>query len=160
MSAGYSPEWYNDKASFAEATVINVTEGGTNSGILAQLAAVANSMTVTSPNGGETWIWGQSHDITWTTTGAITNVKIEYSTDNGATWTTLTASTTNDGSHTWLIPYTSSTHCRVRVSDASNAAVFDVSDGAVQYLQRRNGTELRSGHGSHSGSRADGESYL
>ena len=87
-------------------------------------------MTVTSPNGGETWIWGQSHDITWTTTGAITNVKIEYSTDNGATWTTLTASTTNDGSHTWLIPYTSSTHCRVRVSDASNAAVFDVSDGA------------------------------
>ncbi|MBI3951329.1 MAG: M36 family metallopeptidase, partial [Acidobacteria bacterium] len=39
----------------------------------------SNSVTVTSPNGGENWQIGSSQIISWTTTGSIANVKIELS---------------------------------------------------------------------------------
>ena len=40
----------------------------------------APTLRVTSPNGGEVWQAGLVHPITWTASGAIANVKIEYST--------------------------------------------------------------------------------
>ena len=87
------------------------------------------TITVTSPNGGENWCVVSSHDITWTSTGPIANVKIELSRDGGTGWSTLIASTPNDGSWTWS-PITGpvSTTCRVRISDAVNAATFDLSN--------------------------------
>ncbi len=91
-------------------------------------APQAPSVTATSPNGGESWIAGSSHDITWTSTGAIANVKIEYSTDNGANWTEVVASTPNDGVHPWTVPGTPSVNCLVRASDPSNATTNDVSN--------------------------------
>ncbi|MCG2812278.1 MAG: hypothetical protein L6428_12625, partial [Candidatus Aminicenantes bacterium] len=42
----YTPEWYNDASSFAGATVVNVTEGGTTSGIDVQLNAMTISGTI------------------------------------------------------------------------------------------------------------------
>ena len=93
------------------------------------------TITVTSPNGGENWILGSWHAITWTSTGAIANVKIEYSADNGANWKTIIASTPNNGSYSWTpgsltdpTLNTVSTTCLVRISDASNAAILDVSN--------------------------------
>ena len=94
----------------------------------------APTVTVTSPNGGESWAWGSSHNIAWTSTGTIANVKIEYSTNNGTGWTTIIASTANTGSYAWTVPYTSSTQCLVRVSDASNAAIFDVSNAVFRFM--------------------------
>ena len=44
-------------------------------------------LTVTLPDGGENWMVTPSHDITWTSTGTIANVSIEYSTDGGTNWT-------------------------------------------------------------------------
>lgn len=86
------------------------------------------TLTVTSPNGGESWVWGQAHNITWTSTGTVANVDIDYSIDNGSNWTSVVASTANDGSEAWTIPYAPSTQCLVRVRDALDAAVSDVSD--------------------------------
>ncbi|WNG53693.1 endonuclease [Archangium gephyra] len=85
------------------------------------------SITVGSPNGGESWTTGSARSITWTATG-VTNVKLEY-TLNGSTWTTLTSSTSaSTGSYAWTVPSTTSTTARVRVSDASNAAITDTSN--------------------------------
>ncbi len=46
-----------------------------------ELVLISNevsSITVTSPNGGETWVHGSTHDITWTSSvDAGSNVKIE-----------------------------------------------------------------------------------
>jgi hypothetical protein len=83
---------------------------------------------VTSPDGGEAWPDGSVHDITWKHPGAAANVKIEYSTDAGATWATIVASTPNDGSYSWTVPGTKSTTCLVRISDAADPAVNDTSD--------------------------------
>ena len=89
--------------------------------------AVAPGFTVTSPNGGETWTVGTHHNITWTTSGSIPDVKIDYSTDNGSLWIELVASTTNTGTYDWTIPNAPSTQCLVRVSDALETTVNDQS---------------------------------
>ncbi|WP_205507746.1 lamin tail domain-containing protein [Myxococcus vastator] len=87
------------------------------------------SVTVTSPNGGESWSGGSVRDITWTSTG-VTNVKLEY-TLNGSTWSTLAASTAAAaGSYAWTVPSSATTTARVRISDASDASVSDTSDAA------------------------------
>lgn len=94
------------------------------------ITAAPNPMiTVTAPNGGEVWVVGTVHQIKWTRQD-VTTVKIEYSTDNGSTWSVVVASRPAVyGNYNWTIPNTPSTQCLVRISDVSNPAVFDVSDG-------------------------------
>jgi subtilisin family serine protease len=86
------------------------------------------TVTVTVPNGGENWTANTNQNITWSSTGSITNVSIDYSTNGGTNWTSIIASTANDGSHTWTVANTPTTTTRVRVSDASNGAVTDMSN--------------------------------
>jgi hypothetical protein len=84
---------------------------------------------VTSPNGGEVWLVGQTHDITWFSenfTGA--DVKLEFSTDAGTSWMPIINSTPNDGVYPWVVPNTLSTQCRVKVSDAVDGVPSDISD--------------------------------
>ncbi|MDP3149936.1 MAG: FISUMP domain-containing protein [Ignavibacteria bacterium] len=88
----------------------------------------AASLQLTSPNGSETWQAASTQNITWTSTG-VTNVKLEYTTDKGTSWTNVIASTpASSGSYAWTIPNTPSTQCKVRATNVDNAALFDVSD--------------------------------
>src|SRR5207253_2434699 len=91
---------------------------------------IKGSLTLTAPVGGEAWNVTGGRKGTWTKTGSITNVKLEYSTDGGTTYpNVITASTpASAGSYAWLIPDTISATVKVRVSDASDATVSDSSD--------------------------------
>jgi hypothetical protein len=89
---------------------------------------IGPSITVTSPNGGEEWGAGSSQNITWSTIGTVGNVKIEFSTNTGSSWTTITSSTTNDGSYPWNLPATQSTNCLVRITEVSGGQVSDASN--------------------------------
>ncbi|HVE87065.1 MAG TPA: lamin tail domain-containing protein [Myxococcales bacterium] len=92
-------------------------------------SGTAASVTVTSPNGGESWTSGTSHSITWTSSG-LTNVKIEYTLD-GSTWTTAASSVAaSGGSWSWTVPSATTSSARVRVSDAAGGGATDTSDGA------------------------------
>ncbi|MCZ7612671.1 MAG: T9SS type A sorting domain-containing protein [Ignavibacteriaceae bacterium] len=85
-------------------------------------------VTVNVPNGGENWIENSQHNITWSSQ-TIANVKIEYSTDNGTSWISIVASIpASGGSYNWTVPSTPSTQCLVRISDASNSAIYDLSN--------------------------------
>ncbi len=95
---------------------------------------VSSTITVNSPNGGESWMGGSVHNITWNSSGTVGNVKLEYSTNNGANWTTIIVSTTNDGTEPWTLPFTPSSQYLVRVSDAGNAAIFDDSNAAFTVI--------------------------
>ena len=90
------------------------------------------SVTVLEPNGGEKWNEDAPHEIKWTTTdsASVKNVKIEYSTDNGSSYNTITDSTVNDGEHTWLVFRDPSNNHKVRitVSDESGNTASDESD--------------------------------
>ena len=83
---------------------------------------------VLSPNGGENWCSGISQTITWTSSG-VDSVVLDYTTDDGGSWSTIVASTPAvSGSYLW-IPDVSSTQCKVRVSNVVYPALNDISDG-------------------------------
>ena len=68
-------------------------------------------------------------NITWdvnTFYGAY--VRLEYSLDNGLSWVLISSSTSNDGTQSWTLPFANSTKCLVKVSDASNVNLNDVSN--------------------------------
>ncbi len=85
------------------------------------IKAVPNDsvITLTSPNGGETWHTGETRNITWTTATVGYSVSISYSTDSGANWTHITC-VSNTGSYSWHIPDgINTTHARIRVAKES-----------------------------------------
>lgn len=85
-------------------------------------------MRVLSPNGGEFWVVGSSHSITWTS-NSVDNVKLENTTNNGATWITITTSIPAvPATYSWSVPNAPSSQGRVRISDVINPATNDISD--------------------------------
>jgi len=105
------------------------------------------SITVTAPNGGETWTTNSSRNITWTSYG-VANVKIEYTTNNGGAWIVIAASTAaSAGTYSWTVPNTPSTQCKVRISEAvggnptdESNSTFTISAGMVR-VKTPNGGE-------------------
>jgi hypothetical protein len=111
-----------------------VTIGQTN--FADMTVTVSNSsgpFTVTAPNTAVSWAGNSSQTITWnvaSTTAApvsCANVKISISTDGGTTFSTLVASTTNDGSEVVTIPNTPTTTARVKIEAVGNI-FFDISN--------------------------------
>jgi uncharacterized repeat protein (TIGR01451 family) len=88
---------------------------------------------VTQPNTAVAWPVGSSQTITWNvagTTGApvsCANVKISLSTDGGNTFSTLIASTPNDGSEAIVTPNAVSNQARIKIESVGNI-FFDISD--------------------------------
>src|SRR5207244_4717470 len=95
---------------------------------------IRGALAVTAPNGGEVWTVGESRTITWTTTGTIPNVKLEYSKDNFATPILVAASTPNTGTFAWTVPNNISATVRVRVTDVNDSTVSDGSDADFKIL--------------------------
>lgn len=80
------------------------------------------------PNGGENWNVGSTRYIVWHNLNFSDPIKIEYSTDAGANYTTIQPSCQNTGSFQWTVPNTPSTNCCVKISDAADGNPFDISD--------------------------------
>jgi len=78
---------------------------------------------VISPAEGDIWPVSSTKTITWSNFDAA-NVRIEYSSNRGATWNTIIASTPNDGSHPWVLPANHMQTVVVRISDAANPSVY------------------------------------
>lgn len=121
---GGATYWYRVTATDAsgnESPVSNTVSAITN--------APVRTLTVTSPNGGESWSGGNSRAITWASSN-VSNVKLEYTLNNGTSWTVIASSVAaSTGSYTWTLPNTASTQARVRVTDALNGTPVDTSDG-------------------------------
>ncbi|MCP4217072.1 MAG: hypothetical protein GY765_20660, partial [bacterium] len=97
--------------------------------------ATQRTLTLTAPNGGESWEAGTEKSITWNSTGSIANVKIDYSTDNGATWNEIIASTDNDSLFAWELPNTASTQCLIKISETDGPS--DTSDAVFSIITGR-----------------------
>jgi len=88
------------------------------------------SLTLTSPNGGESWPISSTQMITWTSTNLKGNVAVELSRDGGLTYTqTLAASSpVSAGTCNWAVTWPASTACRVKVTSLADLTLFDTSD--------------------------------
>jgi len=91
------------------------------------------SIHLSYPDGGEVFNAAIDYPITWETTGQIDNVLLEFSADGGDTWAGIDT-VPNTGSYTWDVPHLDSRQCLLRISDAGNAEVSDVSDGGFTIL--------------------------
>lgn len=95
---------------------------------MSAVKVTVKGVNLTAPGGGESWCAGTSKNITWSDFG-VSTVKIELSSDGGGSWpVTLTTSATGN-SYSWNIPsdQASGSNYKIRVSDASNSTLNDVS---------------------------------
>lgn len=94
----------------------------------AVVSADSGTVQITSPNGGEKLTGGTSVDVTFTAS-KVKTVSLQYSIDDGATWTTLQYSVdAAAGTVKWQVPFVVSTQCLVRVMSLTNSAIVDVSN--------------------------------
>ena len=91
---------------------------------------------VMQPNGGERWSAGRLYTIEWTKPTVTGLVYLEYSIDNGASWTRITdnpVDIVNQDYH-WSTPRINSTECLVRLVDATTGKTVDMSDNTFSLV--------------------------
>lgn len=92
----------------------------------------APMVSVTAPNGGETWGVGETHNITWTASDnvGVTTVDLAVSTDNGGSWSPIVTGHVNDGTYAWVVTGTTGSQALVRATahDAAGNASADASN--------------------------------
>lgn len=111
---------------------------------------------VQQPNGGEQIYAQTAYPIMWGRF-SVDTVKIEYSTNRGATWLLVSAGTparptpikhpkltalglekktneTDVATFNWIVPNTPSPNCLIKISDKNNANVFDTSNAPFTIL--------------------------
>ncbi|MFM2146339.1 MAG: hypothetical protein RL732_1175 [Bacteroidota bacterium] len=88
---------------------------------------------VTAPNTAVNWYSDSTYTVTWSVNNTnlapvnCSSVKISLSIDTGKTFTTLVASTPNDGSETITLPTVKTTAARIKVEAIGNI-FFDISN--------------------------------
>ncbi|HRI46348.1 MAG TPA: fibronectin type III domain-containing protein, partial [Ignavibacteriaceae bacterium] len=86
------------------------------------------SLVLTRPNTSVVWRSGSYERIEWTSND-VQSVRVDFSTNNGASWFAINQSQPADsGGFTWNIPAITSTQCRIRILATTNLAVGDTSD--------------------------------
>ena len=97
---------------------------------LAPFNGQAQSITLLSPNGGETWIYYTLKEVSWTGQNLGSNLRLEFSPDGGINWSYLAdiPSGPDGGIFPVGVPNYSSTNALLRITDFSNPSVSDVSD--------------------------------
>ena len=113
----------------------NHANGGctTEKNVVITVTKNAGPFVVTQPNIAVNWLGNSSQTITWNVAGTTANgvncanVAILISTDGGATFSMLLASTPNDGTQAVTIPNVSTTQARIMVQSVENV-FYDISN--------------------------------
>lgn len=86
-----------------------------------------------SPNGGEFWQVGKVVPIRWSALN-VAEVILDYSTDNGATWSNIDTVSGFLNKFDWTIPNTPSLNCLVRATSdtllSQSSSVFEIANDA------------------------------
>ncbi len=88
---------------------------------------VPPTLSLQSPDGGESWEVGTQQQIAWSSENLSGDVRLDYSTDDFASSTPIVASTSDDGVYDWTIPNDPSDTVLVRVSSALTGTISDTS---------------------------------
>jgi len=99
----------------------------------------APTVTLTSPDGGEAWAVGSTHNIVAAANGNVTGYELDISTDGGTSWTFITGLSTVTTSlsvnYPWTVNVGPSTTCKARVVVLySSGSVSAVSAGSFKTL--------------------------
>lgn len=113
-----------------EVSGFNVPVGPQSYYVVYEIISNDEKLVLTYPNGGESFIPGQQEVIHWDAVNTSNNFTLQYSTNNGGSWTTITT-VNNTTNYTWTVPNNVSGNVKVRVSDGSqqseSAGVFSIA---------------------------------
>ncbi|QDP84791.1 T9SS type A sorting domain-containing protein [Chryseobacterium sp. SNU WT5] len=127
-----NPDGWESVSMVARTSNFKVTVRDNNPDPMQQQTETALQSVVTSPNGpfkitSLTLYNNEVRPLTWDVAGTnaapfnATNVKIDYTVDNGTTWTVLANSTPNDGTEPFdVTPFATGTIVKVRISAIGN----------------------------------------
>jgi hypothetical protein len=98
---------------------------------------LAPTMAVTTPNGGQVWLTGTVHKLTWKATDnvAVVRIDLSYSVNGGATWTGIASRLANSGSYQWTLPLnvvTSNALVKAAAADSAGNSTSDVSNAPFE----------------------------
>lgn len=83
---------------------------------------------LTSPTAGTKWNGVSNNQITWNSE-FVADVKIEFSSDNGQSWTNITeSSSANTRSFSWSEPDIVSSECLIKISDVANPDINSITE--------------------------------
>jgi hypothetical protein len=88
---------------------------------------IAQTVAVSSPNGGEIWQPGSVHDITWNAANVVL-ARIQYRRAPGDPVGDRGRGRGHRGRYPWTVPFDATADARVEVSDAWDATPADSSD--------------------------------
>lgn len=91
----------------------------------------AGTITVTAPNGGESYIQGNTLPIAWSTTGTVES-NVEILAHSGGQTLVVHASTANDGAYSWPIPVAQppGTDYTIEIRSLPSTTIKDSSNAA------------------------------
>ena len=101
----------------------------TPSGMAKIMASSSTGITLTAPNGGETYEGDEAVTISWVADASLSNFSVYYSLSNGTRWVLL--GSTSSKSFTWYTPFLKKTCGTVLIKIAAGGITnppFDVSD--------------------------------
>lgn len=116
--------------------LIKISSGALSSQSGSVFSVLLETVTIVQPDGGESAVKGSTYDITWTYND-ISAVKVELSTDNKVSWSTLSASVAASAlKYTWSVTQARSIgQCFVRLTDAGGSGASDVSAAAFNIIE-------------------------
>ena len=89
---------------------------------------IPDAIKVTYPIGGESLIPGNTEIVHWDAFGNLGNFTVDYSTNNGSTWTNIGTANGDERNISWNVPAINTADALIRVSRASQS---DVSDEGI-----------------------------
>lgn len=100
--------------------------------LLISLMGRGQTITITSPNGGEVLPGCTLYNVTWNTSGSVSSFyNIDFSINGGVTWSAVATNLqATNRIYSWTVPNVSTTNALVRVMDAQNTIVRDQSNSA------------------------------
>lgn len=93
---------------------------------------ITDTITVTYPIGGESFVPGTSEILRWDAYGSTGSFSLEYSLDNGSSWNTISSSLSGfSRSYNWVVPTAYTGQALIRLSKGS---LVDMSDASFSIM--------------------------
>ncbi|MCX6718055.1 MAG: IPT/TIG domain-containing protein [Candidatus Staskawiczbacteria bacterium] len=107
----------------------------------------ASTITVTSPNGGEQWIQGSTHNITWNTTGLPSSATVTIYLENlsNGSMNAIGTASANAGSYSWALSSTA-VGSMYKIFVNSGTVYADASDNFFSIISQTNVNQVPTGY--------------
>lgn len=133
----YAFNWHSSTA-----VLTTKNENVTADGKFVEIAPIntVKTASITSPNGGEDFKAGKSYPITWNKPNQPTNVYVEFSIDNGNTWSKVNENAIDVmvGTYDWTTPIINTNEALIRLTDAVTAVEIDRTDNTFSITPAAN----------------------